>query len=135
MLITIESHIADVRIKVKAMTLKDLFSDGIQGLYAVMQPVKAGKNIRTDLSIHLNGADRTVLFIDFLNDVLSNSLINRCVYNTFVTFRYNDLYLEAALSGQKVRSFSTEVKAVTFHEAEILESASGMLQTTFILDI
>ena len=117
------------------MTLKDLFFDGIQGLYAVMQPVKAGKNLEVNLSVHLKGLDRTVLFIDFLNEVLSNSLINRCVYDTIITFHYNDSYLEAALSGFKVRSFSTEVKAVTFHEAEIREAASGMFQTTFILDI
>jgi SHS2 domain-containing protein len=134
-MLKIESHIADVRINLMAGSLEGLFSEGIKGLYAVLRPIGENKNQVFGISVHLSGPDKTILLIDFLNEVLSHSLVNRCVYKEFTSFRLQDNTLKASISGYKIRSFRTEVKAVTFHEAEIIEISSGMLQTTIILDI
>jgi len=134
-MLKIESHIADVRINLMAGSLEDLFSEGVKGLYAVLRPIGENKNQVSGLSVHLNGPDKTILLIDFLNEVLSHSLVNRCVYKEFTSFHLQGNILKASISGYKIRSFTIEVKAVTFHEAEILNTYTGMLQTTIILDI
>ena len=134
-MLKIESHIADVRIKLMAGSLEDLFSEGMKGLYAILRPIGENKNQVSRISVHLNGQDKTILLIDFLNEVLSRSLVNRCVYKEFTSFHLQGNTLKASISGYKIRSFTTEVKAVTFHEAEITEISSRMLQTTIILDI
>jgi SHS2 domain-containing protein len=134
-MIKIESHIADVRISLKAQSLEELFSEGMKSLYIILQPSGKMKNKGYRKSILLSGSDKTVMLIDFLNVVLSDSLINNRVYNKIVLFRIHDDFLRIVLESSDIESFIKDVKAVTYHEAEIKESRTGMMQTSIILDI
>jgi len=80
--------------------------------------------------------DLTTLFIDMLNEILSLSHINKCVYDNIKRLTiYGDRRVEVELGGYRILNFSKDVKAVTYHEAEIRHSAAGILQTVIILDI
>ncbi|MHA1988828.1 MAG: archease [Promethearchaeota archaeon] len=134
-MIEIESHTADIRIRLEANTLENLYQEGMKSMYSVLQPKGKNEKIKFDKSIKLTGSDKTILFIDFLNEVLSYSLINKCIYNNVISFRIFDDGLKIHLSGYKVNSFLKDIKAVTFHEAEIIKSKKGVFETRIILDI
>jgi SHS2 domain-containing protein len=134
-MIEIESHIADIRIRLEANSIRDLYFEGMKSLYKVLQPKgRKGKSI-FDKSIRLTGSDNTILFINFLNEVLAYSLINRCVYNNILSFRHHDNSLLIHISGYKIDSFQKDIKAVTYHEAEIIHTERGRFGTRVILDI
>jgi SHS2 domain-containing protein len=134
-MIEIESHIADIRIRLEADSLEHLFSEGMKSLYDVLQPRRKKGKSSVVLSINLNGSDITVLLIDFLNEVLSYSLINKCVYDKILIFNLSGDNLLVELKGFTVAKFLKDVKAVTFHEAEVVESGAGIFETMIILDI
>ena len=134
-MIKIESHVADIRIRLKAASLEHLFSEGMRSLYKVLEP--RGKKEKTHLkqSFKLIGDDNTILLIDFMNEVLSYSLIYKYVYVEISKFKNTEDGLFIDLKGYKVKTFLKDVKAVTFHEAEILETQTGVFETSIILDI
>jgi SHS2 domain-containing protein len=134
-MIEIESHIADIRIRLEAESLEHLFSEGMKSLYDVLQPRRKKEKSNVEQSINLTGSDITVLLIDFLNAVLSYSLINKCIYNKILVFKSSNEGLHIKIKGYKVATFLKDVKAVTFHEAEVIVSGAGLFQTTIILDI
>ena len=135
LMIHIESHIADMRIRLKAESIEDLFSEGMKSLYIVMESRGRKGKIQIAHSLELSGSDKTVLLIDFMNEVLSYSLIHKCVFDNILLFKTQEDGLLIDLQGYKVKSFSKDVKAVTFHEAEITESEAGVFETMVILDI
>jgi len=134
-MIEIEPHIADIRIRLKADSLENLFSEGMKSLYDVLQPRQKKGKSSVVLSFNLTGSDITVLLIDFLNEVLSYSLINKCVYDKISIFNFSGDSLRIELQGYTGTTFLKDIKAVTFHEAEVLESGDGIFETMVILDI
>ena len=134
-MVEIKSHTADVRLRVTADSLEGLFSEGMKGLYAILTPAAGKIKKDAELSVSLTGRDRTVLFIHFLNEVLSHSLMRKCVYDHISSFQVKGDQLSIHLKGYCIRSFHSDVKAVTFHEAEVQETPEGSFQTMIILDI
>jgi SHS2 domain-containing protein len=134
-MIKIESHTADVRIRLHANTLEDLFSEGMKAIYTILQPKGRSRDNKHKMSVKLKGTDDTVFLIDFLNEVLSDSLIHKVVYHKISFFNKSEEFLDIGLEGYPVNSFNKDVKAVTYHEAEILQSKTGILYTCIIMDI
>lgn len=138
MAFSFEKHTADVRMRVCAKTRKALFTDALLGMMSLiyskaLEPNKqANKTTRT---IALQAGDQTILFIDFLNECLALSHINKEVYNkvTFTTLSENSV--KAELEGVKTKSFDKDVKAVTYHEAAFRQNKMGDWETTIVFDI
>ncbi|HUP50290.1 MAG TPA: archease [Thermoanaerobaculia bacterium] len=126
-------HTADIRIRVRAASREELFADALRGLMAVVDPhgLTAGA---AGAEISIDAPDTTVLLVDFLNEALSRAHADREIY-TKVTFgRLTDTNLTARLEGVRVEGFGEDVKAVTYHEAEVREHA-GEWSTLLVLDI
>lgn len=80
--------------------------------------------------------DLTTLFIDMLNEVLSLDHIHKCIFDDIKKLDiYDERVVEIEIGGYPVAKFKKDVKAVTYHEAEIVHTAVGILQTVVILDI
>jgi SHS2 domain-containing protein len=134
--IRVLSHTADIRLLIKSNSRHELFRAGILGLSKIIsQPVKQ-KKYELAHTFRVESVDLTTLFIDMLNEILSQSHIDKGVYDDIKKLEIlNDRTLEVELEGYRVTNFSKDVKAVTYHEAEIKQSAAGILQTIVILDI
>ena len=46
-----------------------------------------------------------------------------------------DCALEAGLEGFEVEVLAKDIKAVTYHEADVRENAEGQFETTIVFDI
>jgi len=129
----IVQHTADIRMRVSAPSLGELFADALRGLMDVVKP-EGVANGPARAEIHLTAPDTTALLIDFLNEVLTRSHIDHAVYPR-VTFRLlSGTALDADLSGFRVAGFGEDVKAVTYHEADVRESG-GNWSTTLVFDV
>lgn len=134
--IRVLSHTADIRLLIKSNSRHELFRAGVLGLAKIMSPEENAKNYSVSKKIRVESQDLTSLFIDMLNEVLSLSHVNKCVFDEIKSLEiFDDRSLEAELQGYPVSRFVEDVKAVTYHEAEIKQSALGILQTVVILDI
>ncbi|HKO04108.1 MAG TPA: archease [Candidatus Acidoferrales bacterium] len=132
---TILEHTADVRLLVEGGTLAELFAEGLRGMMEVLKPEGKGGTAETQRRIHLESASRTALLVDFLNEALCLAQTHRESYAAVTFQSISETRLDAALRGREVKSFGEDVKAVTYHEAQIRETAKGTLETMLVLDI
>ena len=125
-------HTADVRLHVRSATVEDLFRDAMRGMFAIMNASSKGATITRRLSF--DAIDRTSLLVDFLSEVLSRAQIDRAVFDDVRFERLTDTELTAEITGRSSAGFEQDVKAVTYHEAEVKETADGW-ETMLVFDI
>jgi SHS2 domain-containing protein len=129
-------HTADIRIRVTAPSIEELFRDSLVGLMSYISgealPPRSPASARND--IRVEGPDRTALLIDFLNEALLRSHLDHVIFGD-VTFA---ALTETSLSAQLIpveAEVAEDVKAVTYHEADIRRQDDGTWTTTIVLDI
>lgn len=131
-------HTADIRLKVWGSSPQELFLDALLGMTRILKS-KIPKSEREakgeGRKIEIASPDQTALLVDFLNEALLQANINKEVYNEAQFKSLSKKKLEADLSGIPVQEFDEDIKAVTYHEAEIKKRPDGQLETTLIFDI
>lgn len=131
-------HTADIKIRVWGSSLEDLFSEA---LLVMMKIVKATTRLPTgnlvvmEHKIKVEAPDRTALLVDFLSEVLALSQTNKEIYTEVKFNKFSGTELEAVLRGVKVDEFDEDIKAVTYHEAEVRQNEKGEWETSIVFDI
>jgi len=131
-------HKADIKIKVLGKTFEELYKNAVFAMAEILfkdakiqfrnsrlpvDKAKLKKNIIT------KSADKEILLIDFLNDILGESQINQAVYPEvrFIDFQPDGVqgmvYLKAEISGYPIERFDEDIKAVTYHDLSIRENS------------
>ena len=128
-------HTADVRMIVQGKTLEEFFRDAVLGMMEIVKPKfdEPEKNIQRN--IELEAPDTTALLVDFLNEVLFNANANKEGYAEINFKKLSENSLEAELSGRTVQSFGEDIKAATYHEADVKKNEKGEWETVIIFDI
>jgi len=129
-MIEIIEHTADIRLRITAATREDLFREALRGTIALLQPQKGEREVQCD--VRIEAGDPTVLLVDFLNEALSNAHARREAYDDAAISSLTD---EARLLGTEAIAFGDDVKAVTYHEADIRRDAHGQWYTVLVYDI
>jgi SHS2 domain-containing protein len=125
-------HTADIRLRVTASSLEALFADALRGLMAVMGTA-AADGARPE-TIELDSVNVTALLVDFLNVALVRAVVNRSLYTGASFASLGETHLSATLTGAAAEEFDEDVKAVTYHEAEVRRGGEGWT-TMLVLDI
>ncbi len=128
-------HTADVRMIVQADSLEKLFSEAVYGMMKIIEPKVDNKKEVIERKISLEAVDTTALLIDFLNEVLLATYIHKEVYNEVIFKSLSERSLEAKLSGFIAKSLGEDIKAVTYHEADVKNKKDGTWETMLIFDI
>jgi SHS2 domain-containing protein len=130
-------HTADIGLKVYGRTLPELFVHSALGLVAIAvdgQDVAPGE--RCPLSAR--GADLEELLVNWLSEVLYFMDAEGWVFSDFRIRRWEANEIEADGTGQRLppekRSRAVAVKAVTYHQISVRETAEGW-EAVVYLDI
>ena len=134
---TIIPHIADVRLHIKGNTLQELFLAGMEGMAQISKKdfCKAFKTFPQEHSVSINAQDVTSLLIDFLSEVLTHSHVERAIFCKADFSELSPTALRAKIFGAKTNHFDEDIKAVTYHEAQVKKNKRGLYETTIVLDI
>ncbi len=130
-------HTADVRILARGDTFPDLLITSLDGLCEVLYPgyKQSLSGIEPCGFMEVCSDDETALLIDFLSDVLTLMYKKRKLIPHVELVSLNEKMIKARLSGYNIEEFVEEVKAVTYHEAEITRNENNEMQTIIVLDI
>lgn len=133
-------HTADIRLKIENKTIKGLFKDAFLGMMEIIIGDKAEKlaillNKQVERKMSLNSLDQTTLLVDFLNKVLLLCYIKREIYKDIYFYNLTSQSLKVKIIGFKVQDFNKDIKAVTYHEAQIHQNKCGNFETILIFDI
>lgn len=127
-------HTADIRLKIEASTLEELFSVALEGMNAIIKKESVSDGGSKKM-IEIKSVDATALLIDFLNEVLYQSHSSGELYIRVDFLEFSDTVLKAEIYGNKVKEFDEDIKAVTYHEAEIIKNEKGDYETIIVFDI
>ncbi len=139
------SHTADLRVEVFGKTVEELFKNAAQALTQILSPKTKFGISKSQLpisKIELVSNNINTLLVDFLNEILAKSNINKSVYE-LKSLRIDEdkIKVEAELAGIPVTKFEEDVKAVTYHGVDIKQElgtrqqGTGIWKTQLILDI
>lgn len=147
------SHTADLRLEICGKTLEELFQNAAEALANILNPRSKQSKLHPNApnkpefieKIKVKAQNVNTLLVDFLNEILARSHINKAMYfvneinirtsdvqNIDANIRMSDVHiLDAEIVSQKVRGFYEDVKAVTYHEVDIKLKAIGQKQKVF----
>lgn len=115
----------------------ELFTAGVAGIASILKKEGLKKKIKPLVTepIKLRAPDNTVLLIDFLSEIVGRAYAQKVLYQEVQFLKLTDKAVSAKLVGIPVADFDEDVKAVTYHEANITKNKKGMYETIIVLDI
>ena len=129
-------HTADIRMKIESDNLPGLLRAGVKGMSQILKEDGCGE-YQYDIQrvIQVKSSDITCLLIDFLSDVLTYCYTEKAVFCEVNFLEFSTEVLAAEVSGRSVEAFDEEIKAVTYHEADVNQNNQGMWESMVVFDI
>ncbi|MBE9489315.1 MAG: archease [Bacteroidetes bacterium] len=131
------SHTADIRMKIEAATLQELFIAGTKGMNTILKKGFCNQNnqLKQKARIEIQSLDYTCLLIDFLSEVLSLSYVEKAIFCKAQILKFSKYKILAEVLGDPIDYFEEEIKAVTYHEANVQKNDNNEWETCIIFDI
>jgi protein archease len=127
-------HTGELELRLQAADLASLLEEAARALAEIMAEDAGGSPTRASEHVELSASDRESLLVDWLNEIVYRTEVNKCVYGDVHVDRANDKHLEATLRGRDTSSPRTSVKAATWHRLRVHETPAG-LEATVVLDV
>lgn len=126
-------HVGEVILEVDATSLPELFVEAGRALAELLteEPAPATGEVRR---CAITAPDREALLIAWLNELIFLSETKHEIYGEFRVERWSDQELVVDVRGAPAATLRTPVKAATFHELRILETAEGF-RARLVLDV
>ena len=130
-------HTADTRLAITADSLEELFKGALEGLSDIVKHhvTKGPSDSSIVTQVDISSNDTTALLIDFLNNLLTKDVIEKVVFFDVVEFDIKNTKVIARVRGIAIDSFDEDIKAVTYHGAQIQQDRDGNYEVELVLDI
>lgn len=134
---TLSPHVADMRLHIEGNSLQELFLAGMEGMAQVLKKDFCQNHAAFPLehAVLLTAKDTTALLVDFLSEVLTHSLVERAIFCRAEFIKLSAKMLHAKIYGIKINRFDKDIKAVTYHEAEVKRTDKNRYETVIVFDI
>lgn len=130
----IVDHTADWALQVYGRTLTDLFIHAAQGMTSLMVANPDAIGQEETLEIELDAYDAESLLVDWLTELAYWAEMEQRVGRLFEITACSPTHLQATVHGGQADELQKHIKAVTFHNLAILETAVG-LEVTIVFDV
>ncbi len=130
-------HTSELRLKVQANSLPDLFRYALEGMNSVLKNSYLNNIVENNTreTIEINSQDSSALLIDFLSEILTLSHSRKAIFNKVKFIIFNDKYLSMEISGNESDGFDEDIKAVTYTETNIIKNKGGLFEAIIVFDI
>ena len=130
-------HTADLAAKVYGKDLPELFQNAAFAMFDMMADLE-GVKPEESVDIEVQAQDKEGLLVSWLNEILYASYIKKLLFTEFQIKTLGDGRLTAVAKGQNIENetkrIRSEIKAATYHELEIKETAVGC-EVTIVFDV
>jgi SHS2 domain-containing protein len=131
-------HTADIGVHIYGATLPELFSNAAQAMYEVLGKLET-TGVRTQKSIELRAESLEDLLHDWLAELLYDLETQHVFYHRLEITELKPQFLAASLNGGTIdfsrSQTSEEIKAVTYHQLHVEQTADGQWRATVIFDV
>ncbi len=138
-------HTADLKMYAYGVTLQELFSNALKGMFASIKPKSTSitydgdipliKKYTSQQKVVIRSPEQELLLVDFLSECLYLSDVHNEAYFEARFTTFSETELEGTIYGVSIDGFEVvEIKAVTYHELQ-LEQCEGIWRATLVFDI
>jgi len=134
-------HMADIGLQVFGETKEKLFQNAAWGMFSIITGSSAlYKNENENYwTIKCKGSNTEELLVEWLSELLYIHSTDFIILNDFVIERLTDNSLLAQTGGIKIKEspfdIEKEIKAVTYHNLQVLKNKKGSWEATVVFDI
>lgn len=131
------SHTADVRMRLRADSASELFEAALEGMNQIIKEdgCQAPCSFPLKKQITLKSENLTTLLIEFLGEVLTQSHLNKALFCKLQIEHLSEREISAFIHGYTVEEIDEDIKAVTYHEANVRRNATNQYETNLVFDI
>jgi len=117
--------------------MKELFKGALEGMSEILkhEVTKNTSNREVVTQANIAANDSTALLIDFLNEMLTSDIIEKGIFYDIAELDLKDTQVMAKVHGVKTSSFDEDIKAATYHGADIRKNEAGTYQVTILFDV
>lgn len=130
-------HTGDIRFLARGRTIAELFENAARALYAAMAD-PAGVRPIVERRIEAQADDRELLLVHWLSACQARFDLERLLLSEFRVTEVSDTRVAGVVRGEPFdparHEFHTEIKAVTFHDLHVRETADGW-EATVVCDV
>lgn len=131
-------HTADWALHIRGPDLRALLVNAAHGLRYLLVPddetVPSGLTPAVTMEITLDAYDAESLLVNWLTELAYWTEKDGVVFHTFVLDEVMPTHLHAVVQGGPVTNLQKHVKAVTYHNLEIVATEQG-LEATVVFDV
>jgi len=130
-----EEHVGEVRLRVRAESLSELFAEAGRALAALMSddPTVPSPDAPGE-EVVVRARDRGGLLVEWMNELVYRSETRKKVYTAVHVSQISDHELHAQIRGIDATDLRTAVKAATYHDLRI-DDCDGEICASIILDV
>jgi SHS2 domain-containing protein len=127
-------HTADWALRVYGRNLAQLLENAAIGMSHLMVGDLAAVPNTVERTLELEAFDAETLLVDWLSELAYWAEDEQLVFREFELSRVTENHLSAVVRGGKAVELQKHIKAVTYHNLEIVETETGVM-TTIVFDV
>ena len=127
-------HTADWAIRVFGPDLAGLLVNAALGMSSLMAADVTAVPANTTRHLQIEAFDAETLLVEWLTELAYLAEMEQLVFVRFQLADVTPHHLRATVTGGRVAELQKHIKAVTYHNLEIMETAVG-LEATIVFDV
>lgn len=127
-------HTADRALRINGRNLEELLVNAARGLNSLMGADGGLNSAPLTKSIRLDAMDAESLLVDWLSELAYWAEAEMIVFSEFNMQTVSPTRVKAKISGSRVTQLENQIKAVTYHNLEIVKTETGM-SATVVFDV
>jgi SHS2 domain-containing protein len=127
-------HMADWALRVYGKDLSELLTNAAVGMASLMVGDLTAVSSEVERRLILEAFDKETLLVDWLTELAYWAEDEQLVFGEVELSQVTKTHLSAVVRGGKSAELEKHIKAVTYHNLEIVE-ADGQLTTTIVFDV
>ena len=119
-------HTADHALKINGRDLKELFISAAEGMTSLMVADVFGVSEDITKTIKLEAIDTESLLVEWLSELAFWAEDEMLIFKTIRIHNITDHQLDASAKGGRVAAVEKHIKAVTYHNLNIVKTHQGL---------
>ena len=115
--------------RIYGSNLGDLFFNAAQGLNSLMVATPISGSEHQEKFVALEAMDSESLLVDWLSELAYWAEIEMLVFQEFKIESVSSTHIKARIYGTRVKQLKNHIKAVTYHNLDIIQTDKGMTAT------
>jgi SHS2 domain-containing protein len=127
-------HTADCALKIYGADLQELLLNAAGGMNRLLNPANNISHAQAEKSVRLEAIDAESLLVEWLSELAYWAETEMLVFHKFDLLSVSPTHIEAIIHGSRAAQLERHIKAVTYHNLEIIQTDGG-LTATVVFDV